>query len=78
VVQVKVEPGEPVRVGEIDLVFQGFAPNPELPARAPVRCQCAEGRLAAEERYGVPPGDWETAKRDPARRWCRRAIRARS
>ena len=31
-VLVKVEPGEPVRVGEIDLELQGFAANPEVEA----------------------------------------------
>ena len=32
VVQVKEVPGEPVRVGEVDLSLQGFVPNPEQPA----------------------------------------------
>jgi translocation and assembly module TamA len=31
-VLIKVEPGEPVRVGEIALELQGFSVNPELPA----------------------------------------------
>jgi translocation and assembly module TamA len=54
-VQVKVEPGEPVRVGEIDLELQGFAANPEVNAMKDT-WTLKKGRVFRQE-------EWESAKR---------------
>jgi translocation and assembly module TamA len=54
-VQIKVEPGEPVRVGEIDLELQGFAANPEVDALK-TAWTLKKGRVFRQE-------DWESAKR---------------
>lgn len=54
-VLVKVEPGEPVRVGEIDLELQGFAANPEVEALK-ASWTLKKGRVFRQE-------EWESAKR---------------
>lgn len=54
-VQIKVEPGEPVRVGEIDLELQGFAANPEVHAMKDA-WTLKKGRVFRQE-------EWESAKR---------------
>ncbi|RZT06164.1 translocation and assembly module TamA [Duganella sp. CF402] len=54
-VLVKVEPGEPVRVGEIDLELQGFAANPEVNAMKDT-WTLKKGRVFRQE-------EWESAKR---------------
>jgi translocation and assembly module TamA len=54
-VLVKVEPGEPVRVGEIDLELQGFAANPEVEALKQA-WTLKKGRVFRQE-------EWESAKR---------------
>ena len=54
-VLVKVEPGEPVRVGEIDLELQGFAANPEVEALK-AAWTLKKGRVFRQE-------EWESAKR---------------
>ncbi|MYM21151.1 BamA/TamA family outer membrane protein [Duganella sp. FT135W] len=54
-VQVKAEPGEPVRVGEIDLELQGFAANPEVNALKDT-WTLKKGRVFRQD-------EWESAKR---------------
>ena len=63
VVQVKVEPGEPVRVGEIDLVFQGFAPNPELPAERQFDVNALKAGWPLKKGAVFRQNEWESAKR---------------
>jgi translocation and assembly module TamA len=63
VVQVKVEPGEPVRVGEIDLVFQGFAPNPELPPERQFDANALKAGWPLKKGTVFRQSEWESAKR---------------
>jgi translocation and assembly module TamA len=63
VVQVKVEPGQPVRVGEIDLVFQGFAPNPELPAERQFDVNALKSGWPLKKGAVFRQDEWESAKR---------------
>jgi translocation and assembly module TamA len=63
VVLIQVQPGEPVRVGEVELALQGFQPPPGQPAD---RRYDRDALLAS---WGLPRGaifrqaDWEQAKR---------------
>ncbi|HEU4846346.1 MAG TPA: autotransporter assembly complex family protein [Burkholderiaceae bacterium] len=63
VVLVRVQPGEPVRVGDVELELQGFEPPPGQPAD---RRYDRDALLAS---WGLPRGaifrqaDWEQAKR---------------
>ncbi len=58
-VVIDVQPGEPVRVGQVDIVLQGFAPNPQAPFDTE----------ALKASWTLPKGDvfrqedWEKAKR---------------
>ena len=63
VVQVKVEPGEPVRVGEVDLVFQGFAPNPDLPADRQFDVNALKNSWPLKRGEVFRQNEWESAKR---------------
>lgn len=63
VVQVKVEPGEPVRVGEVDLVFEGFAPNPELPPERQFDANALKSSWPLKKGTVFRQDEWESAKR---------------
>jgi translocation and assembly module TamA len=63
VVQVKVAPGEPVRVGEVDLVFQGFAPNPALPADRQFDVNVLKNNWPLKKGAVFRQNEWESAKR---------------
>jgi translocation and assembly module TamA len=63
VVQVKVEPGEPVRVGEVDLVFEGFAPNPELPPERQFDANVLKSSWPLKKGTVFRQDEWESAKR---------------
>lgn len=63
VVQVKVAPGEPVRVGELDLVLQGFAPNPEQPADKQFDVNTLKTSWPLKQGEVFRQSDWEAAKR---------------
>lgn len=67
VVQVKVTPGEPVRVGEIDLSLQGFAPNPEQPADKQFDLTALKASWPLKQGAVFRQGDWESAKRSVLR-----------
>ncbi|MFL6659922.1 MAG: autotransporter assembly complex protein TamA, partial [Massilia sp.] len=60
VVRVLVEPGEPVLVGDVDLVLQGFAPVGGAPAFNPADLR-ARWALGVGQRFRQ--ADWEGAKR---------------
>ncbi|MFL6657859.1 MAG: autotransporter assembly complex protein TamA [Massilia sp.] len=60
VVRVLVEPGEPVVVGDVDLVLQGFAPVGGAPAFNPADLR-ARWALGVGQRFRQ--ADWEGAKR---------------
>lgn len=63
VVQIKVAPGEPVRVGEIDLVLEGFAPNPEQPAEKQFDAAALKASWPLKKGAVFRQDDWESAKR---------------
>ncbi|WP_229258662.1 autotransporter assembly complex protein TamA [Duganella rivi] len=63
VVRVKVEPGEPVRVGEIDLTLQGFAPNPDQPADKQFDTTALKAGWSLKKGAVFRQEDWESAKR---------------
>jgi translocation and assembly module TamA len=63
VVQVKVEPGQPVRVGEVDLVFQGFAPTPELPPERQFDANALKTNWPLKKGTVFRQDEWESAKR---------------
>jgi len=63
VVQVKVEPGEPVRVDAVDLVFQGFAPNPELPPEQQFDANALKSSWPLKKGTVFRQDEWESAKR---------------
>ncbi len=67
VVQVKVTPGEPVRVGEIDLSLQGFAPNPEQAADKQFDVNALKASWPLKKGAVFRQGDWESAKRSVLR-----------
>lgn len=63
VVQVKVTPGEPVRVGEIDLTLQGFAPNPDQPADKQFDVNALKAGWPLKKGEVFRQNEWESAKR---------------
>jgi translocation and assembly module TamA len=63
VVRIKVEPGEPVRVGDIDLVFQGFTPNPELPPERQFDANALKSNWPLKKGTVFRQDEWESAKR---------------
>jgi translocation and assembly module TamA len=63
VVQVKVTPGDPVRVGEIDLSLQGFAPNPEQPADKQFDVNTLKAGWPLKKGEVFRQNEWESAKR---------------
>lgn len=62
-VQITVQPGEPVRVGEVDLVLQGFAPNPELAADKQFDVQALKASWPLKKGEVFRQENWEGAKR---------------
>ncbi|WP_436141692.1 autotransporter assembly complex protein TamA [Duganella sp. LjRoot269] len=62
-VQISVQPGEPVRVGEIDLVLQGFAPVPGLAADKQFDTQALKAGWTLKKGMVFRQVDWEQAKR---------------
>jgi translocation and assembly module TamA len=67
VVQVKVTPGEPVRVGEVDLTMQGFAPNPEQPADKQFDVNALKAGWPLKKGAVFRQDEWESAKRSVLR-----------
>ena len=63
VVDVKVVPGEPVRVGETDLVLEGFAPNPEQPADKQFDATALKASWPLKKGTVFRQDEWEGAKR---------------
>ena len=63
VVDVKVVPGEPVRVGETDLVLEGFAPNPEQPANKQFDADALKASWPLKKGTVFRQDEWEGAKR---------------
>ncbi|WP_229263466.1 autotransporter assembly complex protein TamA [Duganella dendranthematis] len=63
VVQVKVVPGEPVRVGEVDLSLQGFVPNPEQPADKQFDVNTLKATWPLNKGMIFRQDEWESAKR---------------
>ena len=63
VVDVKVVPGEPVRVGETDLVLEGFAPNPEQPADKQFDANALKASWPLKKGTVFRQDEWEGAKR---------------
>ncbi|WP_176645779.1 autotransporter assembly complex family protein [Duganella sp. SG902] len=62
-VLVKVEPGEPVRVGEVDLTLQGFAANPDQPADKRFDVNALKAGWPLKKGAVFRQEDWESAKR---------------
>ncbi|MRW87658.1 BamA/TamA family outer membrane protein [Pseudoduganella sp. FT26W] len=63
VVQVKVEPGQPVRVGEVDLSLQGFAANPDQPADQQFDVNALKSAWPLKKGAIFRQDEWESAKR---------------
>jgi translocation and assembly module TamA len=63
VVLVKVEPGEPVRVGEVDLQLQGFAPMPGQPADKQFDLNALKATWPLKKGAVFRQDQWEAAKR---------------
>lgn len=63
VVQVKVVPGEPVKVGETDLVLEGFAPVPDLPADQQFDAEGLKASWPLKKGTVFRQDEWEGAKR---------------
>jgi translocation and assembly module TamA len=63
IVQVKVAPGEPVRVGEVDLSLQGFAPNPGQPADQQFDLNTLKASWPLKKGMVFRQDEWESAKR---------------
>lgn len=62
-VEISVQPGEPVRVGEIDLVLQGFAPVPGLAADQQFDTAALKAGWTLKQGQVFRQTDWEQAKR---------------
>ncbi|USX15132.1 autotransporter assembly complex protein TamA [Oxalobacteraceae bacterium OTU3CAMAD1] len=63
VVQVTVAAGEPVRVGEVEIVLQGFPPNPEQRASNQFNPDALRGTWALKRGEIFRQDDWEASKR---------------
>jgi translocation and assembly module TamA len=63
VVQLKVEPGEPVRVGEVDLSLQGFAVNPAQPVDQQFDINALKANWPLKRGAVFRQDQWESAKR---------------
>ncbi|WP_083902533.1 autotransporter assembly complex protein TamA [Janthinobacterium sp. HH01] len=62
-VEISVQPGEPVRVGDIDLVLEGFAPTPGLPADQQFDTAKLKAGWTLQKGAVFRQTDWEQAKR---------------
>ncbi|MBP1206290.1 translocation and assembly module TamA [Duganella sp. 1411] len=63
VVQVKVVPGEPVRVGEVEIVLQGFSPNPDQRASNQFNADALKASWPLKRGAVFRQDDWEASKR---------------
>jgi translocation and assembly module TamA len=63
VVQVKVAPGQPVRVGEVEIVLQGFSPNPDQRASNQFDADALKASWALKRGAVFRQDDWEASKR---------------
>jgi translocation and assembly module TamA len=63
VVTVKVVAGPPVRVGEVDIVLQGFAPNPDQRASNQFDADALKASWALKRGAVFRQNDWEASKR---------------
>lgn len=63
VVRIKVEPGEPVRVGEVDLALQGFDAPPGQPADQRFDVEALRKAWSLKQGAIFRQSDWEQAKR---------------
>ncbi|MRW93829.1 BamA/TamA family outer membrane protein [Duganella sp. FT80W] len=63
VVQVKVEPGEPVRVGEIDLQLEGFTANLDQPSTQRFDVEALKAGWPLKKGEVFRQENWESAKR---------------
>ncbi|HEX7986647.1 MAG TPA: autotransporter assembly complex family protein [Duganella sp.] len=63
VVQVKVVPGEPVRVGEVEIVLQGFPPNPDQRASNQFNADALKASWPLKRGAVFRQDDWEASKR---------------
>ena len=62
-VQVKVAPGEPVRVGEVEIVLQGFSPNPDQRESNQFNADALKASWALKRGAVFRQDDWEASKR---------------
>lgn len=62
-VQVTVAPGEPVRVGEVEIVLQGFPPNPDQRASNQFDPDALRGTWPLKRGEIFRQDDWEASKR---------------
>jgi translocation and assembly module TamA len=62
-VQVTVAPGQPVRVGEVDIVLQGFSPNPDQRASNQFNADALRGSWPLKRGEIFRQDDWEASKR---------------
>ena len=63
VVQIKVVPGEPVRVGEVEIVLQGFPPNPDQRASNQFNADALKASWPLKRGAIFRQDDWEASKR---------------
>jgi translocation and assembly module TamA len=63
VVRIKVEPGEPVRVGEVDLQLQGFDAPPGQPVDQRFDVEALRKGWSLQQGAIFRQSDWESAKR---------------
>ena len=63
VVQIKVVPGEPVRVGEVEIVLQGFSPNPDQRASNQFNADALKASWPLKRGAVFRQDDWEASKR---------------
>jgi len=62
-VQVTVAPGQPVRVGEVEIVLQGFSPNPDQRASNQFDADALRGSWPLRRGEIFRQDDWEASKR---------------
>ncbi len=62
-VQIKVVPGEPVRVGEVEIVLQGFSPNPDQRASNQFNADALKASWPLKRGAVFRQDDWEASKR---------------
>ena len=62
-VQVTVAPGQPVRVGEVEIVLQGFSPNPDQRESNQFNADALRGSWPLKRGEIFRQDDWEASKR---------------